>query len=81
MRSTWTFLTNHAHVLLSLAANPDAALREVAEQAGITERAAHRFVSELEGEGPADAGGKGDAITMRFRKDSRYAILSNSIAT
>ena len=51
MRSTWTFLTNHAHVLLSLAANPDATLREVAEQAGITERAAHRIVSEVEGEG------------------------------
>ena len=51
MPSTWTFLTNHAHVLLSLAANPDATLREVAEQVGITERAAHRIVGELEGEG------------------------------
>ena len=51
MQSAWTFLTNHAHVLLSLAANPDATLREVAEQVGITERAAHRIVSELESEG------------------------------
>jgi predicted transcriptional regulator len=51
MESTWTFLTNHAHVLLSLAANPDATLREVAEQVGITERAAHRIVGELEQEG------------------------------
>ena len=32
MSSTWTFLTNHAHVLLCLAGNPDATLREVAEQ-------------------------------------------------
>lgn len=48
MHSGWTFLTNHAHVLLALAADPDATLREVAEQVGITERAAHRIVSELE---------------------------------
>jgi predicted transcriptional regulator len=48
MHSGWTFLTNHAHVLLSIAANPDATLREIAEQVGITERAAHRIVSELE---------------------------------
>lgn len=51
MQSAWTFLTNHAHVLLSLAANPDATLREVAEQVGITERAAHRIVGDLETEG------------------------------
>ncbi len=51
MRSEWTFLTNHAHVLLSLAANPDTTLREVADRVGITERAAHRIVSELEKEG------------------------------
>jgi len=51
MKPAWTFLTNHAHVLLSLAANPDATLREVAAQVGITERAAHRIVSDLESEG------------------------------
>ncbi len=51
MNTGWTFLTNHAHVLLCLAANPDATLREVAEQVGITERAAHRIVSDLESEG------------------------------
>ena len=51
MDSNWTFLTNHAHVLLALAVNPDATLREVAERVGITERAAHRIVGELEREG------------------------------
>ena len=48
---SWTFLTNHAHVLICLALNPDLTLREVAERVGITERAAHRIVSELEAEG------------------------------
>ncbi len=44
----WTFLTNHAHVLLCVSKNPNVRLREVAELVGITERAAQRIVSELE---------------------------------
>lgn len=47
----WTFLTNHAHVLIVLHANPDSILRDVATQVGITERAVQRIVQELEGEG------------------------------
>ena len=49
--SGWTFLTNHAHVLILLAQNPDRVLREVASEVGITERAVQRIVSELEEEG------------------------------
>ena len=44
----WTFLSNHAHVLVSLARDADARLRDIAEQVGITERAVHRIVTELE---------------------------------
>lgn len=51
MDGHWTFLTNHAHVLLCLAQDPDATLREVAGLVGITERAAHRIVGQLEQEG------------------------------
>ncbi|RKX34541.1 MAG: AsnC family transcriptional regulator [Verrucomicrobia bacterium] len=46
-RPPWTFLTNHAHVLLCLADAPEARLREVAARIGITERAVQRIVSEL----------------------------------
>lgn len=46
--SNWTFLTNHAHVLLCIAENPDVRLREVADQVQITERATQRIVAELE---------------------------------
>jgi len=45
--STWTFLTNHAQVLLCLAEDADIRLRDVATRVGITERAAQRIVSEL----------------------------------
>lgn len=48
---TWTFLTNHAHVLLCLSLDPEARVREVAGRVGITERAVHRILSELEGGG------------------------------
>lgn len=47
----WDFLTNHAHVLVCVARDPGARLREIAAAIGITERAAHRIVSELVDEG------------------------------
>ncbi|QDV64209.1 hypothetical protein V7x_19780 [Crateriforma conspicua] len=47
----WTFLTNHAHVLIVLHGQPDLVLREVAVRVGITERAVQRIVQELEEEG------------------------------
>ena len=43
----WTFLTNHSHVLLSIAENKEIRLRDVAEKVGITERAAQRIVADL----------------------------------
>ncbi len=44
---TWSFLTNHARVLICVAADPDIRLRELGAAVGITERAAHRIVGEL----------------------------------
>jgi DNA-binding IclR family transcriptional regulator len=43
----WTFLTNHAQVLVCIANDPGVRLREIGERVGITERAAHRIVVEL----------------------------------
>jgi DNA-binding MarR family transcriptional regulator len=48
---SWGFLTNHAHVLVCVARDPGIRLRDVAAAVGITERAAHRIVSELVEEG------------------------------
>lgn len=45
------FLTNHTHVLLCVARGTGTRLRDIAECVGITERAAHRIVCELEAEG------------------------------
>jgi len=46
--SEWTFLSNSAHVLVCLAQNPRALLREVADRVGITERTAMRLITQLE---------------------------------
>lgn len=44
---SWTFLSNHAHVLLCLYRQPDRRLRDVAAAVGITERMVQRIVAEL----------------------------------
>jgi predicted ArsR family transcriptional regulator len=43
----WSFLTNHAQVLLCIAHDPGIRLRDIGEAVRITERAAHRIVVEL----------------------------------
>ena len=47
----WTFLTNHAQTLLCIAQNPSVRLREIGATVGITERAVHRIVGELQDAG------------------------------
>jgi len=47
-RSGWTFLTNHAHVLIALAREPSVRVRDLAAVVGITERAVLQILSDLE---------------------------------
>jgi DNA-binding IclR family transcriptional regulator len=47
----WTFLTNHGRLLLCIAREPGLSLREIGDRVGITERAAHRIVAELDESG------------------------------
>ena len=65
---SWDFLTNHAHVLTCIANDPGARLREIADAVGITERAAHRIVSELVEEGYV--------LREREGRRNRYEIVS-----
>lgn len=63
---TWTFLTNHAQVLLCLAETPDIRLRDVAERVGITERATQRILADL-----SEAG---YVKTKRTGRRNRYTV-------
>ena len=47
----WTFFSNHGHVLVCLAQDADARLRDVAQSVGITERAVQKIVADLEAAG------------------------------
>jgi DNA-binding MarR family transcriptional regulator len=49
--SSWTFLSHHAQVLLCVARDPDARLREVAAEVGISERAVQAIINDLAAEG------------------------------
>jgi DNA-binding Lrp family transcriptional regulator len=64
--ATWSFLTNHAQVLLCIARDPAVRLRDIGAAVGITERAAVRIVGELE-----DAG---YVTRRRVGRRSRYTI-------
>jgi predicted transcriptional regulator len=66
---TWSFLTNYARVLISIAHDPGIRLREIGETVGITERAAHRIVGEL-----ADAG---YISRERNGRRNRYTVQSH----
>jgi DNA-binding MarR family transcriptional regulator len=47
----WTFLTNHAHVLICIVDKPEARMRDIAERVAITERAVQRIIRDLESAG------------------------------
>ncbi|MGB6455094.1 MAG: helix-turn-helix domain-containing protein [Streptosporangiaceae bacterium] len=46
-KASWTFLTNHAQVLLCIAGDPGIRLRDIADRIGITERSAYGIVLDL----------------------------------
>jgi DNA-binding transcriptional ArsR family regulator len=47
MATSWTFLTNHARVLLCISRDPGIRLRDIADRIGITERSAYGIVQDL----------------------------------
>lgn len=63
----WTFLSNHGHVLVSIARDPDVLMREVAAAVGITERAVQLIVRDLE-----DAG---YVVRSRVGRRNHYTIV------
>jgi hypothetical protein len=48
---SWTLLTGHGHVLVEIARNPEARIRDIAAAAGLTERTVQAIVADLEASG------------------------------
>ena len=74
--SRWTFLTNHAHILILLSKRPTLVLREVAIQVGITERAVQRIIADLERDGflEREKVGRRNAYRIRPQQPLRHPI-------
>ena len=67
--ANWSFLTNHARVLMCIAHDPGARLRDIAASLGITERSAHGIVTDL-----AEAG---YLIRQKDGRRNRYQIQAH----
>jgi hypothetical protein len=67
--ANWSFLTNHARVLMCIAHDPDARLRDIAAGLGITERSAYGIVTEL-----AEAG---YVVKQKDGRRNRYQIQAH----
>jgi predicted transcriptional regulator len=69
MMENWTFLTNHARVLLCIAHDPGVRLRDIAASLGITERSAYGIVTDL-----AEAG---YVVKQKTGRRNRYQIQAH----
>jgi len=73
---SWTFLTNHAHVLMCLAQNLSERVRDIAAEVGITERAVQRIIVELEADGYLEhiRDGRRNVYKVFSRKPLRHSV-------
>jgi len=68
---SWTLLTGHGHVLVEIARNPDARIRDISSAAGITERTAQAIVADLEA--------AGYLTRTRVGRRTRYTVNPDSL--
>ena len=76
---SWTFLTNHAHVLLCIKRDDDVRLRDVATLVGVTERAAQKIVADLAAAGylTVERVGRRNRYRIRARQPLRHPLERN----
>jgi DNA-binding IclR family transcriptional regulator len=68
---SWTLLTGHGHVLVEIARNPEARIRDIAAAADITERTAQAIVADLEA--------AGYITRARIGRRTRYTVNPHSL--
>lgn len=73
---TWTFLTNHAHVLICLRMDASLRVRDLADRVGITERAAHRILTDLIRSGylTKERDGRRNHYRLHFDRPMRHPL-------
>jgi outer membrane biosynthesis protein TonB len=77
--SRWTLFSNHGHVLLFLANDPEARLRDVASAVGITERSVQKIVRDLQDGGIISVSKRGrrNRYRVHSRKPLRHELESH----
>ncbi len=77
----WTFLSNHAHVLLCLAREPEMLIRDMATSIGITERAVQMILASLEREGLVEheRQGRRNVYTLHLEQPLRHPLESHRL--
>ncbi len=78
---SWTFLSNHGHVLVQVANNPDIRVKEIAAAVGITERATQGIISDLVAGGFVTATKTGRRNTYAIRADAHLKHPAESKLT
>lgn len=73
---TWTFLTNHAHVIICLARDSTLRIRDLAARVGITERAIQRIIADLEEAGylTHEREGRRNLYRVRANRPLRHPV-------
>jgi predicted ArsR family transcriptional regulator len=76
---TWTFLTNHAHVIVCLARDPTLRIRDLAARVGITERAIQRIIADLEEAGylTHEREGRRNLYRVRANRPLRHPVQAH----
>ena len=69
MEKKWTFFTNHSHVLFYLYFHPELPMKDISINVGITERAVHRIIKELEAVGVLEIKKNGRRNSYRVNRD------------
>jgi DNA-binding MarR family transcriptional regulator len=69
---SWTLLTGHGHVLVEIARDPVARVRDIAAAAGITERTAQAIVADLEAAGYLTRRRTGRRVRYTVNRDSLF---------
>ena len=68
----WTLLTGHGHVLVEIARNPKARIRDISPVVGLTERSVQTIVADLEAAGYLTRTRTGRRVVYTVNRDSPY---------
>ncbi len=71
-RDAWTLLTGHGHVLVEIARNPEARVRDISPVVGLTERSVQAIVADLEAEGYLTRTRTGRRVVYTVNRDSLF---------